>query len=435
MALGGGIWTAQNKVLPGYYVNFSSASRAASSLSERGTVAVPLALKWGPTETVFTVTNTDFQKNCQKLFGYSSDSPEMLPIRELFKNAVKLYIYRLNNGGTAASNTYATAKYAGTRGNDIMTVIAKKVDDDTAFDVSTYLGTDLVDVQTVKDSSELKSNDFVTFKSAALAETAGTPLTGGTDGADITGAQYQEFLDKIEAYSFHALCCPTDNAEVIATFISFTKRMRDEMGSKFKTVVYRTAADFEGVINLENAVDGEAPAYSLVYWVAGAEAGCEVNKSNANKEYDGELTVNVDYTQAELEAGIKAGKFMFHNVNGVIRALEDINSLTTLSDEKGMDFQSNQVLRVCDQIANDVAVMFATRYLGTVPNDESGRISLWNDICKIHQDLETIRAIENFDTDTVSVEQGDNKKAVVCNISGLNIINAMSQLYMSVVVA
>lgn len=437
MALGGGIFTAQNKILPGYYVNFSSASRAASSLSERGTVAVPLVLKWGPTDTVFTVTNADYQKNCQRIFGYAADADEMLPLRELFKNASQLHVFRLDNGGAAAANTYATAKYVGTRGNDIKIIIAKNVDNAAKWDVSTLLGTALVDIQTVATAKELIANDFVVFKTGAtLAATAGTPLTGGTDGSAVTGTQYQAFLDKIEAYSFHALCCPTDTAEVISVFTAFVKRMRDEVGAKFKVVVYKTAGDYEGSINVENTVlDEGAPAYGLVYWVAGAEAGCAVNKSNTNKQYDGEFTVDVDYTQAELEAGIKAGKFMFHNVNGDIRVLEDINSLVTISDEKGADFQSNQTIRVCDQIANDVAVMFATRYLGVVPNDASGRVSLWNDICKLHQDLETIRAIENFDTSTVAVEQGDSKKTVVCNISGLNVINAMSQLYMSVVVA
>ena len=44
------------------------------------------------------------------------------------------------------------------------------------------------------------------------------------------------------------------------------------------------------------------PTHSLVYWVAGAEAGCAVNKSLTNFKYDGELTINTDYTQAELEA-------------------------------------------------------------------------------------------------------------------------------------
>lgn len=436
MALGGGIWSAQNKILPGYYVNFTSAARAAATLSERGVVAIPLSLNWGPVDTVFTVTSADFQKSSLKIFGYSYDAPEMLPLREIFRNANTALVYRLANAPAAATNTYATAKYPGTRGNDIKIVIATNVDAPETYDVSTYIGSALVDTQNVSAASELVANDYVIFKAdAVLSAQAGVSLASGTNGSDATGEQYQAFLDKIEAYSFHALGCPTAETAIIGLFTAFTKRMRDEVGAKFKTIVFQTDADYEGVINIENEVVGDdATKYGLVYWETGAEAGCAVNASNTNKAYDGEYTVKVDYTQVELETGIKAGKFMFHNVNGTVRVLEDINSLTTLTDEKGADFQSNQTLRVCDQIANDVATLFATRYLGIVPNDASGRISLWNDICKLHEALETLRAIENFDPETVQVEQGETKKSVVCNVSGLNIINAMSQLYMSVVI-
>ena len=44
MALGGGFFTAQNKVLPGSYINFVSAKQTGSALSERGVVAVALEL-------------------------------------------------------------------------------------------------------------------------------------------------------------------------------------------------------------------------------------------------------------------------------------------------------------------------------------------------------------------------------------------------------
>ena len=108
--------------------------------------------------------------------------------------------------------------------------------------------------------------------------------------------------------------------------------------------------------------------------------------------------------------------------------------MLTLSDTKGEVFQSNQTMRVCDQIANDMAVLFATRYLGTVPNDASGRSSLWGDAVKLMQQLEQIRAIQDFSSDNVTCEQGDKKKAVLLTISSLNIVNAMAQLYMSVVI-
>ena len=169
--------------------------------------------------------------------------------------------------------------------------------------------------------------------------------------------------------------------------------------------------------------------------------GCSLAACGSNQDGSDAQTgstklkiLDTEYTQAALEAALKAGKFMFHNVNGVTRVLEDINTLLTLSDTKGEVFQSNQTIRVCDQIANDTAVLFNTRYVGTVPNDASGRASLWGDVVKLIQELEKIRAVENFDPDTVTCEQGDKKKAVLLTINGLNIINAMAQLYMSVII-
>lgn len=84
-----------------------------------------------------------------------------------------------------------------------------------------------------------------------------------------------------------------------------------------------------------------------------------------------------------------------------------------ITDEKSSDFSSNQTIRVLDQIANDIAVLFGKKYLGKVPNDAAGRISLWNDIVKHHTELQDIRAIENFSGENVTVEKGDTKKSVV----------------------
>ena len=45
MALGGGTFTAQNKVLPGAYINFVSAASANTNLSDRGVATMPLELE------------------------------------------------------------------------------------------------------------------------------------------------------------------------------------------------------------------------------------------------------------------------------------------------------------------------------------------------------------------------------------------------------
>ena len=439
MALGGGTWLVQNKVLPGSYINFSSVAKASATLSDRGYAAAPFVLSWGPENEVFAVTSGEFQKNSKAIFGYSYDHPKMLALREIFLHATTVYCYRLGLGAKKAACVMATAKHPGIRGNDISVVIAANVDDATLWDVATYLDGIQVDLQTVTKAEDLTGNDYVDFKKdLTLEATAGAPLTGGEDVANITGDSHQAFLDKIEAYAFNAMCCPAADPIIVKLYAAYCQRVRDEVGAKFQLIAWKpSTVDYEGVIGVWNSATHpsmDVEEHAVVYWATGAHAGVAVNKSLTNAKYDGELTLNTDYKQAELTAALKAGKFMFHNVNGLTRVLEDINTLLTLSDTKGEVFQSNQTMRVCDQIANDVAVLFNERYLGTVPNDASGRSALWGDITHYIKQLEDIRAVENFDPDTVSCEQGDKKKAVLVTVNGLNIINAMAQLYMSVII-
>ena len=85
-------------------------------------------------------------------------------------------------------------------------------------------------------------------------------------------------------------------------------------------------------------------------------------------------------------------------------------------------------------MGNDDAVLFNTKYLGVVPNNASGRTSLWSDLVKIRQELQTLGAIENFNDSDVTVAQGDTKKSVV-STSVIEVVNTMGKLYMTVTVA
>ncbi len=428
MALGGGTFTVQNKKLPGSYINFVSTDSADPSLSDRGIVTMGLELNWGASD-VITVSKEDAIKNSFKIFGYNYTDDEMQDIRDIFAHAVTLLAYRLNGGGVKASCTYGEALYAGTRGNALKLIIAKNVDDNTKYDVSTYLNNVLVDTQTVASASALVDNDYVAFnKTATLAETAGTAFTGGTNST-VTGTQHTAYLAALESYSFNAIGVKSSDSTVIQLYTAFTQRMRDEVGVKFQCIVYNYPdADYEGVISVANSVD-------VIPWVLGAEGGCAVNKSCTNMLYDGEANVSsvINYTQSALEAFIDAGQLVLHRVGENARILTDINTLTTTTDTKGDIFKQNQSIRVIDQIANDIAVLFNEKYIGNIANNASGRISLWSDIVKHHKQLATIGAIEDFSESDVVVEAGEASRAVVVT-DLVTIVNAMEQLYMTVTV-
>ena len=432
MALGGGTFTVPNKVLPGAYINFVSMARALGSMGDRGIVALPLETNWGPEDEIITIDSGEFQKEALNILGYSFADEEMKPLREVFKGAKLVKLYRINGvGGKKATATVGTggltitAKYPGARGNDIKIVVQANIDNETKFDVITYLGSTQVDIQTVGNIGELKPNNFVEFSgTGALEVTAGVPLTGGENGA-ATGESYSNFLDKIEAEDFTTLLYAGEDEVTKSLFDSFTKRMRDDEGVKITTVLFDYAkADYEGVISVKNNPE-------LVYWVAGQTAGAAVNESLTNKVYDGEYEVNTKFKKREFEQAIQNGEFAFYQDGNDVRVLKDINTFTNFAPEKNQDFASNRVIRVLDQIANDTARIFSDFYLGKVTNDEIGRELFKNELVNYHEQLLNIRAIENFNEEDIIVLPGAQKQDVIVN-EVVQPTDAMEKLYMSV---
>lgn len=430
MALGGGTFVTQNKVIPGSYINFATKSSGNTVLGERGTVALGTNFEWAP-DGIIEITADDFYKNSMKLFGFAPTHDVLIGIRDVLKNAEKIYVYRINNsGGSVASCAYGSAKYKGARGNDIKIAVYSDPDDSSYKNVYTYLGTVIVDTQRVKTITELANNDFVIWnRNATLDNTAGVSMTGGLSGG-ISGQCIQDFLDAVESYDFDVLTVIDEDEDVSALVSEYTKRMRDKKGIKFQAVVYNYFADYEGIINVDTTLM-DYDDCSILYWVAGAAAGCQINESLTNKVYDGEFKIYNSYTQSELENKIKAGVFVFQKSGGEMRVLRDINSLVSTSTEKGVMFQNNQTVRICDRIAEDASVLFEQNYLGKVPNDTAGRNSLWADLVKYHQKLVNMRALDQFEEDDISVEQGESKNSVVI-YEKICPVNSMELLYMMI---
>ncbi|MBR6313030.1 MAG: phage tail sheath subtilisin-like domain-containing protein, partial [Clostridia bacterium] len=372
MAYGGGTYFTQNKILPGAYTKVSSVKKASATLSDRGIAAAPFELSWGEEGVVRLIEQGDFLKDCFELFGYSYAAPEMVHLREIFLHATKCFCYRLpTSDGAKAKDTgaFVEAKYNGKRGNDIRVVVETALDG--TYTVVTKVGTIDADKQSVAKWSDLKDNDWVSWKKeisetrpvdgeykitndkdivpdkpyyersgdeGAYTYTQADPpvkeklpnyyeqvtetvqkyvrfsdeeheedderefvdvsltnggstlvLVGGSDG-EITTDAHDKFLDAIEECSFNTLCCPVyfkgETAEetnarkaTIRQYVSFTKRMREDVGAYFQLVAHRPeTADYEGVIGLWNDVNvGDSDVLneaSLTYWLTGAEAGC-----------------------------------------------------------------------------------------------------------------------------------------------------------------
>lgn len=427
MALGGGTFLVQNKILPGAYINFVSRPRAMGTLGERGIVCMGMSLEWGE-EGMICADAEEFQMNCRDIFGYEYSHEKMKNLRELFLGAETALIYRLNGGQKAVltrGGLTATAKYSGARGNDIRITVAENVDQEGMYDVMTYLDLELADSQTVASIEELEDNKFVVFSGTGQLEvTVGEPLQGGITG-ETTGRDYENMLKAAEKEAFTVLAYEGEDEITKKLFVNFTKRLRDEEGVKFVTVLYDYCeADYEGIISV-----GTAP--ELVYWTAGMEAGAQVNESLTNRKYDGEYEIDAKDSKRNFEEGIQDGKFLFYDDGGDIRVLRDINTFTSFESNKNSDFSSNRVVRVLDSIANDVARIFSDYYLGKRSNNANGRNLLKAEILAYHEQLQQIEAIENFTAEDVTVTQGTEKQDVVV-YENVQPTDAMEKLYMRV---
>lgn len=455
MAYGGGSFVTQNKVLPGAYANVVTAEKATATLGERGFAAIALPIRAETAGKVITITNVEYLQTPEKFLGDNIPAESEIALDELFKHALTAYIFDTYSGEAAKAvitmtldGSITTTGIEITGGTTTITQLG-----DTAIGAS--------DFKTLFDLTiNSESKDWVSNGSDVIPAGATIGLTAKTEGhldsAVLTSLQSigavkdsvitdgHPTIEKpdvgkicmgLEPYDFNCLAAYAETGEDVTKYISQIKIWRDQYGKKCQLVVYNESKpDYEGVINIANTVtDAGAPAYALVPWVCGVEAACGVNESVQNTAYDGVYTINTEYSQTGLEDMLNKGMFVFHRAYDDVVVLDDINSLVTTTVDKGEDLKSNQVIRVVDQIANDIAKLFNTKYLGKIPNDNSGRISLWADIVKHHNNLQDLRAIEDFESEDVVVSEGETKKNVVV-FDAITPVVAMSKLYMTIYV-
>lgn len=429
MAYGGGTYSAYNKTMPGTYINFVSLNSAFTGAQDRGVAAVGLELSWGAEGELITVTADDLMRSSRAMFCEDWGADALRPLREMLLNASSVIVCRVNAGGTQAQCAFGRARYPGTVGNRLSVTVSEA--DDDRFTVRTFLDGVLFDEQTVSGATELTDNDLVLFDtSATLAESSGAAFTGGTNGT-ATSATHAAFLAKLEEKSFNTLALASNDNILKELYRNYTVRMRDEVGVKFQTVLYNCAADHEGIVNVGCEAAGGDPA-GFVYWVAGLNAGLSVSQTALNRVYDGEYELRDSYTIAQLSDMISRGVFTLHRVGDELRVLADINSLTDTTAEKGEMFKENRVVRVADRIAADTVSLFTEKYLGKIANNASGRVSLWADIVALLGVLRDSGAIEEFDSDEVVVETGDDKNAVIVS-EAVTVSGTMAKLYMTCV--
>lgn len=435
--MAGGMWTAQNKVRPGAYINFKSKKKEEVVLGERGIVTMPLVLPWGPEKQIVEVNAYD---NLFDVIGIDINDSSALLIRESLKRSQKLLLYRVNTG-TKASATHAAltieAKYSGSKGNDIKIIIENNIDNNEKFNIITLIGTKEVDKQTsIGNIEELKENNFVTFSgTGALTATAGISLSNGVDGTT-TNDDYSNYLSQTELYDWNTMGIPTKDSSIKAVAANFARRLRDQEGRKIQIVLENySEADYEGVISVKNGVvlsdSTIITSDKAVAFVAGATAGANINQSNTYTQYDGAVDVDTRYTNSQIESALKGGEIVFTINNGKVAIEQDVNTLKSFTETKNNSFRKNRVLRALDGINQDIKLIWDTRYAGKGDNNTDGRNLFKKDVIKLLEAMQGINALQNVVAEDVEILPGIDSDSVVAKISAQP-VDSMEKLYMEV---
>ena len=447
--MAGGTWVAQNKVRPGAYINFESIPAPTSNVGVRGIMTIPVEMSWGAENTLIPLYSTDLLDGSSlPKIGLTAFDMESLIFREALSSAYLALIWRINTGGVKATGEIggiqATARYSGKLGNRLSVAVIKNEKDDTLLDVVTYLSGSERDRQTVPDSGDgLKDNDFVNFDlpdDVTIAVTAGVSLTGGTDG-EVKPDSYSDYLDAVDQSLWNTMAVPSVDPLVKAAACTYIKTKRDKTGRKCQVVlVDYPNADHEGVISVDqgywNLSSEEITPEIFTATVAGMTASAQINQSNTFRQLTNATKIINPLKDQDVEDALKAGRFVLtRRQDGGIVVEQDINSFHSFIPTKGYEFSKNRVIRVLDDIGNQIKIRFENAYVGKVDNNAIGRSVFRADIISYLNELQATGAIQNFDPDKdIEISQGASIDAVVSNVY-VQPVDAMEKLYLQVYVS
>lgn len=254
-----------------------------------------------------------------------------------------------------------------------------------------------------------------------------------------TKEQVDEALETLRTVRWDVLCYPFDGEEETAAkeaVSTYIRTMREDEGVKCQAVLANHPGDSEGVINVIQGMmmsDGtELAAKEVTAWVAGATAGAGIASSNTGKIYGGAVDVNPRMTRTEMEDAVKAGKFIFKTDTAQnVTAVYDINSLVTVTPEKGKVFSKNRVVRTLDNISNDISSIFESNYIGKVNNNGDGRSLFKAALADYFNTLQAMGGIQDFNTEDVEVSPGTESDAIIVNAS-VRPVDSVEKIYMTI---
>ena len=178
----------------------------------------------------------------------------------------------------------------------------------------------------------------------------------------------------LEKLTFDWLAAPAVEADAVTACI---KALRAKGKSVKAVVANAEGPDCEGIVNLCASElvleDGAISAESYTARIAGLLAALPLTHSATYAALNEVVSCGA-YDDAD--AAVKAGQLIIVPGSNGYRLGRAVNSLTTLSAEKGAPFQKIKIVEGIDLIRGDITRAFESGYVGKVPNDYDNKLLL-----------------------------------------------------------
>ena len=213
---------------------------------------------------------------------------------------------------------------------------------------------------------------------------------------------YETALNYFAVKKVTWLCCPTAKTDTqTETIVTWVKDQRDER-NKVKAVLPETEADNEGIINYATASvkvgEKEYTAESFCSRIAGLLAGTS-HKSSATYAILNDVTECEKKKKTELDAEIDAGKLVLYYDGEKVKVGRGVNSLQTVSKEKGNPWKKIRVVESMDMIHDDLVLLAEDNYIGKYPNTYANKCLLISAINSYLAEMERNGIIEGYTID------------------------------------
>lgn len=440
---GGTFKLSSPKVRPGAYVVTKNGKQPTASNAPSGIAIIPLiGYDWGPRGEMIHLTN-ESPDAAKVKFGRSiyDDNECMVMLQLMFLNATEVYTYIAGDGEKAkgtitlkSGTGNVTAKYPGTLGNKLKVVSV--ANPEGGFDVSVVLdGSEVELIEGATKVTDLKS-DYVDFAGEGeLAAFASASLTGGTNEDSKVNASVATFLDMAEKIKFNYMALPTSEASLITAAVTKIKYIRNSIGWKCGLVVANSAADYENIYNLTNAIEYAGEELTIpqsTAWLAGAAAAAGYTTSLTYTTVTGATGVVGTKTNEESIQAIKKGETFFTiSESGDVILEYDVNSKVTFTQDDPTDILKGRPCRVYDSFANDLLLTFVPGRFNNDPTGWTVMEGLGRAILKAYQND---GAIQNVDEENdFLVDRGASTGDSVYISCGIQPVDSAEKYYFTVI--